>query len=67
MPILGFNYFGKNLHRILSNEDISEYKHISDMADFLDFRLSPKMHLKIKFFMGFLPKNTRMCKWMALL
>ena len=47
-------------------EDISEYKHISDMADFLDFRLSPKMHKKIVF-MGFLPKNTRMCKWMALL
>ena len=38
-------------------EDISEYKHISDMADFLDFRLSPKMHIKIIVFMGFLPKN----------
>ena len=48
-------------------EDISEYKHISDMADFLDFRLSPKMHIKIIIFMGFLPKNTGMCKWIALL
>ena len=48
-------------------EDISEYKHISDMADFLDFRLSPKMHIKIIFFMGFLPKNNGMCKWIALL
>ena len=48
-------------------EDISEYKHISDMADFLDFRLSPKMHIKIIVFMEFLPKNTRMCKWIALL
>ena len=48
-------------------EDISEYKHISDMADFLDFRLSPKMHIKIIVFMGFLPKNTGMCKWIALL
>ena len=47
-------------------EDISEYKHISDMADFLDFRLSPKMNIIIVF-MGFLPKNTGMCKWMALL
>ena len=48
-------------------EDISEYKHISDMADFLDFRLSTKMHIKIIVFMGFLPKNTGMCKCMALL
>ena len=48
-------------------EDISVYKHISDMADFLDFRLSPKMHIKIIVFMGFLPKNNRMCKWIALL
>ena len=48
-------------------EDISEYKHISDMADFLDFRLSPKMHIKIIVFMGLLPKNNGMCKWIALL
>ena len=26
------------------------------MADFLDFRLSPKMHIKMNVFMGFLPK-----------
>ena len=38
-------------------EDLSEYKHISDMADFLDIRLFPKMHIKIIVFMGFLPKN----------
>ena len=48
-------------------EDISEYKHISDMADFLDFRLSPKMHIKKIVFMGFLPKNNGMCKSIALL
>ena len=28
------------------------------MADFMDFRLSPKMHIKINVFMGFLPKYT---------
>ena len=49
MPILGFNYFEKTCIEFCQIEDISEYKHISDMADFLDFRLSPKMHLKIKF------------------
>ena len=48
-------------------EDISEYKHISDMADFLDFRLSTKMHIKILVFMGFLPKNAGMCRWIAIL
>ena len=48
-------------------EDISEYKHISDMADFLDFRLSTKIHIKIIVFMGFLQKNAGMCKWIALL
>ena len=48
-------------------EDISEYKHISDMADFLDFRLSPKMHIKIIVFMGFLPENTGIGKWIALM
>ena len=48
-------------------EDISEYKHISDMADFLDIRLSTKMHIKILVFMGFLPKNNGMCRWIALL
>ena len=37
------------------------------MADFLDFRLSPKMHIKIIVFMGFLPKNTGMCRSIALL
>ena len=48
-------------------EDISEYKHISDMADFLDFRLSTKMHIKIIVFMGFLPKNNGICRWIAIL
>ena len=48
-------------------EDISEYKHISDMADFLDFRLSTKIHIKIIVFMGFLQKNAGMCKEIALL
>ena len=32
------------------------------MADFLDFRLSPKMHIKINVFMGFLPKYIGMCR-----
>ena len=57
----------KNCIEFCQIEDISEYKHISDMADFLDFRLSPKMHIKIIVFMGFLPENTGMCKWIALL
>ena len=48
-------------------EDISEYKHISDMADFLDIRLFPKMHIKIIVFMGFLPTKSGMCKWIVLL
>ena len=30
------------------------------MADFMDFPLSPKMHIKIKMFMGFLSKYTGM-------
>ena len=33
-------------------ESISECKHISHMADLLDFRLSPMMHINIKIFMG---------------
>ena len=37
------------------------------MADFLDFRLSPKMHIKINVFMGFLPKYTGMCRSIPLL
>ena len=30
-------------------ESISEYKHMSFIADLLDFRLSPMMHIKKKF------------------
>ena len=37
------------------------------MADFLDFRLSTKMHIKINVFMGFLPKYTGMCRSILLL
>ena len=36
------------------------------MADLLDFRLSLMMHIKIKVFMGFLPKYNVMCKSIAL-
>ena len=57
----------KNCIEFCQIEDISEYKHISDMADFLDFRLSTKIHIKIIVFMGFLQKNIGMCKWIALL
>ena len=37
------------------------------MADFLDFRLSTKMHIKINVFMGFLPKDIGMCRSIVLL
>ena len=37
------------------------------MADFLDFRLSPKMHIKINVFMGFLTRYIGMCKSTLLL
>ena len=37
------------------------------MADFLDFRLSPNMHIKIIVFKGFLPKYTGMCRSILLL
>ena len=37
------------------------------MADFLDFRLSTKMHIKINAFMGFLPKYIGMCRTIVLL
>ena len=36
------------------------------MVDMLDFRLSTKMHIKIKVFMGFLKKYNAMCKSIAL-
>ena len=37
------------------------------MADFFDFRLSTKMHIKINVFMGFLPKYIGMCRSILLL
>ena len=37
------------------------------MADFLDFRLSTKMHIKINVFMGFVPKDIGMCSSIVLL
>ena len=37
------------------------------MDDFLDFRLSPKMHIKINVFMGFLSKYRAMCMSILLL
>ena len=37
------------------------------MVNLLDFRLSRKTHIKIKVFMGFLPKYNGMCKSIALL
>ena len=51
MPILGFSYFGKPCIDFCQIESISKCKYISYMADLLDFRLSPKMHIKIKVFM----------------
>ena len=48
-------------------QDISEYKHISYIADISDFRLSTKMHIEIIVFMGFLLKNTGIGKCIALL
>ena len=48
-------------------ESISECKHTNHMDDFLDFRLSPKMHIKINVFMGFLSKYTAMCMSILLL
>ena len=35
------------------------------MADLLDFRLSLMMHIKLKVFMGLLPKYNGMCKSIA--
>ena len=67
MPILGFNYFGQTLQRFCQIESISECKHISYTADLFDFRLSRKMHIKIKVFMGFLSKYKGMCKRIVLL
>ena len=37
------------------------------MVDLLDFRLSRKIYIKIKVFMGFLPKYNGKCKRFALL
>ena len=37
------------------------------MADFLDFRLSTKMHIKTYVFMGFVPKDIGMCRSIVLL
>ena len=37
------------------------------MDDFLDFRLSPKMHIKKNVFMGFLSKYRAMCMFILLL
>ena len=37
------------------------------MADFLDFRLSTKMHIKPNVFMGFVPKDIEMCRSIVLL
>ena len=37
------------------------------MADYLDFRLSTNMHIKINVFMGFLPKDIGMCRSIVLL
>ena len=37
------------------------------MADFLDFRLSTNMHIKINVFMGLLPKEFGMCRSIVLL
>ena len=48
-------------------ESISECKHTSHMDDFLDFRLSTKMHIKLNFFMGFLSKYIAMCMSILLL
>ena len=48
-------------------ESISECKHTNHMDDFLEFRLSPKMHIKINVFMGFLSKYTAMCMSILLL
>ena len=50
MPILGFSYFGKPCIDFCKIESISECKYISYLADLLDFRLSPKMHIKINVF-----------------
>ena len=37
------------------------------MADFLDFRLSTKMHIKINVFKGFVPKDIGKCRTIVLL
>ena len=65
MSILGFSYFGKPCIDFCKIESISECKYISYLADLLDFRLSPKMHIKRTVFMGFLPKYNGMCKSIA--
>ena len=48
-------------------ESISECKHTSHMDDFLDFRLSTKMHIKLNVSMGFLSKYIAMCMSILLL
>ena len=65
MPILGFNYFGKTLDRFCQIDSISECKNISYMADLLDFRLSPKMYIKIKVIREFLLNYNLMCRTIA--
>ena len=65
MPILGFSYFGKTCIDFCQIESISECKYKSYMVDLLDFRLSTKMHIKIKVFMEFLKKYNGMCKSIA--
>ena len=54
MPILGFDNFAKPWIDFCQIDSISECKHISYMADLLDFRLSPKMYIIIKVIREFL-------------
>ena len=46
-------------------DSISECKNKGYMADLLDFRLSPNMHIKIKVIMGFLLNYNGMCRTIA--
>ena len=48
MPILGFCFLAKPCIDFCQIESISECKYKGYMVDLLDFRLSPKMHIKIK-------------------
>ena len=62
MPILGLNILAKPWIDFCQIDSISECKHISYMADLLDFWLSTKMHIKMKVIREYLLNYNVMCR-----